>query len=257
MFQAHLFRDTVALVTGGGSGIGAAIAEQLLKSGARVFIASRKEERLKAAVERLNVSGPCEYFVCDIRRTESIHAMAEGIKERAGRLDILVNNAGGQFPVAAEDLSEKGWNAVIDNNLNGTWHMSQIMAKAFLIPQRHGNILNVIANIFRGFPGMVHTGAARAGVDNFTKTLAVEWSKYGIRVNSVAPGIIQSSGLENYPSQLLQGIAEKIPLRRLGTVDEVAWLTLFLLSPMAGYITGETVYVDGGQHLWGDVFPLT
>ena len=111
---------------------------------------------------------------------------------------------------------------MINNNLNGTWHMSQIMAKAFLIPQQEGNILNIIANIFRGFPGMVHTGAARAGVDNFTKTLAVEWSRYNIRVNAVAPGIIQSSGLENYPSELLQGTAEKIPLRRLGTVDEVA-----------------------------------
>jgi citronellol/citronellal dehydrogenase len=256
MFKAHLFKDKVALVTGGGSGIGYTIAEQLLKLGARVFIASRKEERLKAAVEDLRASGPCEYFVCDIRVTSSIHAMAKAIKEKAGRLDILVNNAGGQFPVAAENLSENGWNAVIDNNLNGTWHMSQIMAKAFLIPQQEGNILNVIANIFRGFPGMVHTGAARAGVDNFTKTLAVEWSRYNIRVNAVAPGIIQSSGLENYPPELLQGTAEKIPLRRLGTVDEVAWLTLFLLSPMAGFITGETVYVDGGQHLWGDVFTL-
>jgi len=254
MFQTHLFKDKVALVTGGGSGIGYAIAAQLLRLGARVFIASRTEERLKAAVETLHALGPCEYFVCDIRLTASIHAMAKEIKEKAGRLDILVNNAGGQFPIAAENLSENGWNAVINNNLNGTWYMSQIMAKAFFIPQQEGNILNIIANIFRGFPGVVHTGAARAGVDNFTKTLAVEWSKYNIRVNAVAPGFIQSSGLENYPPQLLQGVADKIPLRRLGTVDEVAWLTLFLVSPMAAFITGETVYVDGGQRLWGDVF---
>ncbi len=128
------------------------------------------------------------------------------------------------------------------------------MSKAFFIPQKQGSILNIIANVFRGFPGMVHTGAARAGVDNFTKTLAVEWSKYHIRVNAVAPGIIASSGLGQYPPELMQGIAEKIPLRRLGTVDEVAYLTLFLLSPMAAFITGETVYLDGGQRLWGDVF---
>jgi citronellol/citronellal dehydrogenase len=254
MFQSDLFKDKVVLVTGGGSGIGYAIAEQLLKLGARVFIASRKEERLSAAVEKLRAFGSCEYFVCDIRNTESIHLMAKGIHEKAGRLDMLVNNAGGQFPIAAEQLTENGWNTVINNNLNGTWHMTQIMAKAFFIPQKEGTIINIIANIFRGFPGMVHTGAARAGVDNFTKTLAVEWSKYNIRINAVAPGIIQSSGLENYPPQLMKGMSDKIPLRRLGTVDEVAWLTLFLMSPMAAFITGETVYIDGGQHLWGDVF---
>jgi citronellol/citronellal dehydrogenase len=254
MFQADLFKGKVALVTGGGSGIGYAIAEQLLKLGARVFIASRKEERLLAAVEALKSHGDCGYFVCDIRNTESIHTMAAGIKQRAGRLDILVNNAGGQFPIAAEHLTENGWNTVINNNLNGTWHMTQIMAKAFFIPQKQGTILNMIANVFRGFPGMVHTGAARAGVDNFTKTLAVEWSQYNIRVNAVAPGIIQSSGLAQYPPELMQGMANKIPLKRLGTVEEVAWLTLFLLSPMAGFITGETVYIDGGQRLWGDVF---
>jgi citronellol/citronellal dehydrogenase len=254
MFQQDLFKGKVALVTGGGSGIGYAIAEHLLKLGARVFIASRKEERLQAAVEKLREWGPCDYFVCDIRQTDSIHAMAAGIKAQAGQLDYLVNNAGGQFPIAAENLSENGWNTVINNNLNGTWHMTQIMSKAFFIPQKQGSILNIIANVFRGFPGMVHTGAARAGVDNFTKTLAVEWSKYHIRVNAVAPGIIASSGLGQYPPELMQGIAEKIPLRRLGTVDEVAYLTLFLLSPMAAFITGETVYLDGGQRLWGDVF---
>lgn len=256
MFQSDLFKDKVALVTGGGSGIGYTIAEMLLQYGARVYIASRKEERLQEAIKMLNAGDCCDYFVCDIRNTENIERMAESIKEKNDRLDILINNAGGQFPALAEDISDKGWNAVINNNLNGTWYVTQRMAKAFFIPQQQGVIVNMIANIYRGFPGMAHTGAARAGIDNLTKTLAVEWSKYAIRVNAIAPGIIKSSGLANYPEQMLQGLADTLPAKRLGSTEEVAWLTLFLASPMADYITGETIYIDGGQRLWGNQFQL-
>jgi citronellol/citronellal dehydrogenase len=256
MFKQDLFQDRIALVTGGGSGIGYTIAEQLLRHGAKVFIASRKEERLQAAQRQLAQWGECRYLVCNIKETSQIVEMAESIKALAGRLDILINNAGGQFPSLAEDISEKGWRAVIDNNLNGTWFVTQTMAKAFFIPQKSGVIVNMIVNIMRGFPGMSHTGAARAGIDNFTKSLAVEWSKYNIRVNAVAPGIIQSSGLEYYPTELVEGIARTIPMKRLGSTEEVAWLTLFLAGPAASYITGETVYVDGGQRLWGNVFQL-
>lgn len=256
MYKQDLFKDKVVLVTGGRSGIGYAISEQFLKLGARVFIASRKEEKIIPAAEALNKIGPCDYFVCDIRETDQIRAMVAGIQEKAGRLDILINNAGGQFPSPAEKISENGWNTVINNNLNGTWHVTQNMAKTFFIPQKEGIIVNIIANIFRGFPGMVHTGAARAGVDNITKTLAVEWSKYNIRINAVAPGIIQSTGLKNYPPALLEGLAKNIPMQRLGTVEEVGWLTLFLSSPMAAFMTGETIYLDGGHRLWGDVFKL-
>lgn len=256
MFQSELFKDKIALVSGGATGIGYAIAEQLLKLGAHVYIASRKEEKLVAAHTRLSALGACSYAVCDIRQTEQIQALAAKIKAETGRLDILINNAGGQFPALAEDMAEKGWNAVINNNLNGTWYMTQIMAQTFFIPQQSGTIINIIVNIYRGVPGMSHTGAARAGVDNLTKSLAVEWSKYNIRLNAVAPGIIRSSGLDHYPPELVEGIEATIPMKRLGTVEEVAWLTLFLASPMAAYITGETVYVDGGQKLWGNVFQV-
>ncbi len=256
MFKPDLFKNKIALVTGGATGIGYAIAQQLLLLGAKVYIASRKEEKLVKAAARLNEIGPCEYAVCDIRNTEDIQKLADMIKAKDQRLDLLFNNAGGQFPALAEDITEKGWNAVINNNLNGTWYVTQTMAKTFFIPQQSGAIVNIIVNIYRGFPGMAHTGAARAGVDNLTKSLAVEWSKYHIRVNAVAPGIIQSSGLENYPPELVDGIARTIPMKRLGAVDEVAWLSLFLASPMAGYITGETVYVDGGQRLWGNMFEV-
>ena len=256
MFQKDIFKNQVALVTGGGTGIGYAISQQLLEHGAKVYIASRKEEKLQKAVEKLKAFGECDYVVCDIRDLDTVQAMADRIKEQSGQLDILVNNAGGQFPSLAEDISTKGWHAVINNNLNGTWFMTQTMAKSFFIPQKSGIILNVIADIYRGFAGMAHTGAARAGVDNLTKSIAVEWTKHQIRINAVAPGIIQSTGLENYPPELVEGIAKKTPMKRLGTIEEVAYLVTFLVSPMASYITGETVYVDGGQRLWGDIFEV-
>lgn len=256
MFQKDLFQGKVALVTGGGSGIGFSIAQRLLELGATLIISSRKEDKLKTAVEQLSTFGNCRYLICDIREITQVESMAESIKQTEGRLDILVNNAGGQFPSPAEDIAVKGWNAVINNNLNGTWYVTQTMAKQFFIPAKNGSIVNIIANMFRGFPGMTHTGAARAGVDNLTKSLAVEWSRYGVQINAVAPGIIKSTGLENYPPDFLKGIEDSIPAKRLGTTDEVAWLTLFLCSPMAQYITGETVYIDGGQRLWGDLWKM-
>lgn len=256
MFSKDIFKDKVVLVTGGGSGIGYTISRQFLELGARVCIAARKEDKLRKATEQLQAYGECTYRVCDIRQPEQIQSLAEHIKQWAGRLDILINNAGGQFPSLAEDISEKGWNAVINNNLNGTWYMTQTMAKTFFIPQKDGVIINIIVNIYRGFPGMAHTGAARAGIDNLTKSLAVEWSPHNIRINAIAPGIIHSTGLQQYPEEMVKGIADTIPMKRLGTTEETGWPVLFLASPMAAYITGETLYVDGGQKLWGNIFEL-
>lgn len=255
MYKEDLFQDKVALVTGGRSGIGYAIAEQFLQLGAKVFICSRKEESLKEAAENLQKIGSCAYKTCDIREIEQIKALAQAIKEEYGRLDILVNNAGGQFPSPAEKISPKGWMAVINNNLNGTFFVSHEMANTFFIPQKSGVILNIIANIYRGFPGMVHTGAARAGVDNMTKTLAVEWSEHNIRVNSIAPGTIESSGLETYAAPIREAILETkndVPLKRFGTNEDVANAACFYTSALSDYITGTTLYVDGAQHLQSD-----
>lgn len=252
MYDKELFKDKIVLVTGGRSGIGYAIAQQMLGLGAKVTIASRKEEPLQKAAEELAAFGPCDYKACDIRQTEQIIALAEQIKERHGRLDILVNNAGGQFPALAEMINDKGWNAVINNNLNGTFFMSREMATHFFIPQEEGIIVNITANAHRGFPGMIHTGAARAGVENMCKTLANEWSRFNIRVNCVAPGIIESSGLDQYPPQvqsMFEAAKKAIPLHRFGTVEEVANAVSFLASPLSSYITGSTIYVDGAQHL--------
>ncbi|QQS30161.1 MAG: SDR family oxidoreductase [Sphingobacteriales bacterium] len=256
MFAPHIFDDKIVVVTGGGSGIGMAIAGQFLKYGAKVYIASRKEERLQESLKTLQPLGNCDAFALDIRNPEQAEQFANYIKEKDGRLDILINNAGGQFPSAAEMISTNGWNAVINTNLNGTFYLTRQMFLSFFMNQQHGTVVNIIANIYRGFPGMAHTGAARAGVDNLTKTLAVEWSPYNVRINAIAPGIIKSSGLDQYPPDMLKGITDKIPLKRLGETSEVAYLTLFLSSPMAGFITGETVYIDGGQRLWGDMWEM-
>ncbi len=256
MFQKDLFKDKVVLVTGGGSGIGYTIAKHYLQLGAVVYIASRNAEKIEKAIAELKEFGDVRSAIADIREPEQIQALADKIKADSGRLDILVNNAGGQFPSAAENISFNGFRAVVNNNLIGTFYVTQIMAKTFFIPQKEGNIVNIIANIFRGFPGMAHTGAARAGVDNLTKTLAIEWVRYNIRVNAVAPGIILSSGLDTYPPAILKGITDGIPNKRMGTMDEVAYPVLFLSSPMASYVSGETMYVDAGNHLWGDQWKM-
>ena len=256
MYANGLFKNKRVLVTGGGSGIGKAISAGFLSLGAQVFIASRKTERVEKAAAELSRLGNCEPITLDIRKAEEVEQAAELIAKKAGGLDILINNAGGQFPSAAEMISVNGWNAVVNTNLNGTFYVTRQMATSFFIPQKQGTIVNIIANIYRGFPGMSHTGAARAGVDNLTKTLAVEWATHNIRINAVAPGIIKSSGLENYPPDFLKGISSKIPAKRLGSTKEVANLTLFLASAGAGFITGETVYIDGGQRLWGDMWEI-
>jgi len=256
MFQPILFKGKTVLVTGGGSGIGYAIAKHFLECGAEVFICSRKAERIEKAVQDLSHLGKVHGHPLDIREPEQIAQMADFIAEKAGKLDILVNNAGGQFISPAADISPKGWKAVVNTNLNGTWFVTQTMAQRFFFPQNHGVVLNIVVNNYRGLPGMAHTGAARAGVMNLTKSLAVEWASRGIRLNCIAPGIIQSSGLENYPPEIVADVARTIPLKRLGTVEEVAALTLFLASPAAAYMTGDTIYMDGGARLWGDIWEL-
>ncbi len=260
MFQANLFQKQKVLITGGGSGIGYSIAEQFLKYGAEVWIAARNEERLQKAAHELNQLGECHYSLVDIREEATIEALMEEIFQKWGRLDVLVNNAGGQFRAPAEKISNKGWTAVIHNNLDGTWYMTKAVSDRFFIPQQRGNIINIVAQMFRGFPGMVHTGAARAGVDNMTKTLAVEWSKFQIRVNAIAPGAIMTSGFDTYPAEfqeyILKEVPKHIPMNQLGKAEDIAYCTLFLASPMAHYITGETIYIDGGQKLWGDSWEL-
>jgi citronellol/citronellal dehydrogenase len=257
IFAPGLFEGQVALVTGGGTGIGLCTARELGALGARLAIGSRKPQNVAAGVAELQSHGiEVHGEVLDVREPEGCRAFVEGVLARFGRIDVLVNNAGGQFPSPAHLITPKGWDAVIRNNLSGLFYMTHTVASQAMIPARRGRIVNVIADVARGFPGMVHTGAARAGVDNMTKTLAVEWASYGIRVNACAPGVIRSSGTAQYGDFALELSRKATPLKRLGTVEEVSRVIVFLASDQNDYITGATYYIDGGGSLWGDVWPI-
>ena len=254
VFAPGTLSGQVALITGGGSGIGLATAREMVRIGARVAICGRTQAKLDAA--KAELGDACFAAQCDIREPAQVEELVKQVLAAFGRIDIVVNNAGGQFPSPAQHISPNGFLAVIKNNLVGTFHVCREVANQWFIPQKRGRIVNVIANIYRGFPGMVHTGAARAGVENMTMTLAVEWAQFNILVNAIAPGIIISSGTAQYPPQLLErGIAET-PLKRAGTVEEVAASIVFLASPAAQFITGATLRMDGGQSLWGHTWEI-
>ena len=255
IFKPGLFEGDVALVTGGGTGIGKLVAEELGRLGAKVAICGRRAEPLQEAAAELEALGiEVHQGTCDIREPESVEAMVKGIVARFGKIDILVNNAGGQYPSPAQMLKPKGFGAVVRNNLLGTWNMTYTVANECFIPQKRGRIVSIIAQIARGFPGMAHTGAARAGVENVTKTIAVEWAMHGIRANAVAPGVIKTTGTRQYPPSLLENAIKACPLKRLGTGEEVTHLITYLCSGYADFITGQTFYIDGGASLWGDAW---
>jgi NAD(P)-dependent dehydrogenase (short-subunit alcohol dehydrogenase family) len=257
LFAPGLFAGQVVVVTGGGTGIGRCVAEEAGKLGAQVAICGRRQEKLSEAQRALEAQGiDVLAHSCDTRKEDMVGAFVDAVMTRFGRIDVLVNNAGGQFPTMAEHLSPKGFEAVVRNNLLGTWNMTHAVATRAFLKQKSGRIVNVIAQIARGFPGMVHTGAARAGVENMTKSLAVEWAQHGIKVNAVAPGVIKTSGTEQYPPALLEMGRKATPLKRLGRDDEVSHLIVYLASRAADFITGQSFYIDGGQSLWGDIFTI-
>jgi len=259
IFRSDLLDGQVALVTGGGTGIGAAIALELGRLGAHVIIASRKASHIEpAAAGMAQVLGrPVTGLTCDIRDRDAVDALYQQILEQHGRLDILVNNGGGQFFGPAETISGRGWDAVVGTNLTGTWNMIQGAHKACM-GTHGGRILNITMLTRRTFPGMAHSVSARAGVEALTRTLAVEWAGTGIRINCVAPGLVLSSGVATYPNgeQLFQQMQKHIPLKQAGSMDDIAWMVAFLAGPAGGYITGQVFTVDGGKELWGDWWPI-
>ena len=257
MFGPDLLQGKAAFVTGGGTGIGLAAAKMFYELGANVIIVGRREEVLQQAAYHLDPTGARVLdVVCDIRDPGMVESAVAVAREQFGSIRILVNNAGGQFPAPAEAITPNGFEAVVRNNLLGTWNVTREVAIRSMIPHGGGVVVNVIANVARGFPGMVHTGAARAGVENMTRTLAIEWIGHGIRVNAVAPGIIRTEGVSNYPEDLRMRAVRNTPSKRFGTVEEVARSIVYLASDVSSFVNGVTLYVDGGASLWGETWPI-
>ena len=252
-----LLRGQTVLVSGGGSGIGKAIAVWSARLGANVIICGRKAERLEFAAGLLRrIGADVLTYTLSIRDADAVTGLFAAAWERFGRLDILVNNAGGQFAQAAIEFSVKGWNAVIDTNLNGTWYMMQAAARKWREAGTSGSIVNIVAVVGRGMPGIAHTSAARAGVVNLTKTLAIEWAPLGIRVNCIAPGIIASEGMGVYSEEARQGFPDSNLMGRFGDVADVANAVCFVGGPPGRFMTGEVVTIDGGAQIWGDQWAI-
>ena len=255
-FAPDLFKGSVVVVSGAGGGLGRAIAALYARLGATLAICGRNPEKLEAAAEFLrSFGGEVLASEMTIRDPDQVNTFIDDIYARFGRLDVLVNNAGGQFPQAALDYTPKGWNAVIDTNLNGTWWMMQAAARKWVAEKRPGVMVNIVADIWRGMPGIAHTCAARAGVIYLSKSVAVEWAPHEIRVNCVAPGCCESTGFANYPPEGAATFKESNPMRRAGDEWDVAEATVYMSASTGKFVTGEVLTVDGGQQLWGDPWP--
>jgi citronellol/citronellal dehydrogenase len=249
-FAPGLMAGRVALVTGGGSGIGRCTAHELASLGARVALLGRKADKLLAVqAEIVQDGGLASSHVCDIRQEDAVRQVVAEVLAAHGRIDALVNNAGGQYITPLAQTSARGWQAVIDTNLTGGFLVAR---ECYLQAMQHqgGAIVNIVADMWGSMPGMGHSGAARAGMVSFTETAALEWAASGVRVNAVAPGYIASSGMDHYPPELgprLRAMAATVPLGRFGNEAETSAGIVFLLSPAASFISGTVLRIDGAR----------
>lgn len=259
VFHPNLFKGQTFIVTGGGSGIGRCTAHELASLGARVALVGRKVEKVEAVkAEILEDGGIASAHVCDIREEESVKTTVKAIIEEHGGLNGVVNNAGGQFPSPLAGINQKGWETVVRTNLTGGFLMAR-EAYTQALSKTGGAIVNIVADMWGGMPGMGHSGAARAGMVNFTQTAAVEWGTSGVRVNAVAPGWIASSGMDNYPEhmkQWIRSLGDNVPIKRMGTESEISAAICFLLSPGASFISGDCLRIDGAASQGGRVWPF-
>jgi NAD(P)-dependent dehydrogenase (short-subunit alcohol dehydrogenase family) len=263
--RPDLFAGRTALVTGGGSGIGRVIARRFGALGAQVVVAGRHPETLAAAQQEIEAAGGvCLAQPTDIRQVDQVEALVAAALGRFGRIDFVVNNAGGQFPARPSEISDRGWRAVVDLNLNGTWNVLNRVGP-HLVGQRFGAVVNIVhVYVFgRGAATFAHSGAARAGVVNLTRSLAAYWARHNVTVNALAPGSIDTTALREKEYAALMADYEAlqkkdIPAHRLGTPEEVAEICAFLCSPAARYINGSVLVADGGQYLgnWSDPWDM-
>lgn len=251
IYRAGLFAGQTVIVTGGGSGIGRCTAHELASLGSAVALVGRKIEKLQAVQAEIKAAAPgskVSIHSCDIRDEPGVKQMISDVLAAHGRIDGLVNNAGGQYPQPVRDITLKGWDAVVRNNLHGGFLVSREAYTQWM--EAHGGaIVNIIADMWMGMPTMAHSGAARAGMLSFTETAACEWGHAGVRVNAVAPGFVASSGFDTYGPEMkakFRSLMKTSPLQRYGTEAEVSSAIVYLLSEGAAYITGSFIRVDGG-----------
>ncbi|MFT3855962.1 MAG: SDR family oxidoreductase [Aquabacterium sp.] len=260
IFRPGLFEGQVHVVTGGGSGIGRCVAHELASLGATVVITGRNADKLARVTAEIEADGgKVDSHAFDIRDEEQVKAAIATIVTRHGRIHGLVNNAGGQFPSPMAAISKRGFEAVVSNNLTGGFLMAREVFNQSMSRHGGGAIVNMAADMWNGMPGMAHSGAARAGMVNLTKTAAFEWAWAHVRVNAVAPGWIASSGMDNYGpamAPMIRSLKDNLPMKRMGLEAEVSSVICFLMSPCASFVTGITVAIDGGAPLHSAVMPV-
>lgn len=257
VFRDGLLAGQVCVVSGAGSGLGRETALELARLGAVVVGCGRREEPLRETAElAAGLAGRFEFEPLDIREEEPVGRFVDGVVERHERVDVLVNNAGGQFLSPAEAISPKGFRTVIDLNVNGTWLMTHAVATKAMIPAGGGKVLSVTLSPHNGMPGMVHSGAARAAVENMMRTLAVEWARFGIRTCALAAGQFATETLlTKYPRVVVDNIERSVPLGRTGRPEEMAWLVAYLASPAGDFFSGTTLTIDGARDNWVGPWP--
>ncbi|MBR0713701.1 SDR family oxidoreductase [Bradyrhizobium liaoningense] len=256
VYAADALKDQVTIVSGGAGGIGRAIALLFARLGAHVVLVGRDQAKLDALAARLGDTASAH--VADIRNPDAVKALFDAVWGEHGRVDCLVNSAGGQFPQPAIDFSVKGWNAVIDTNLNGTWYMMQAAAQRWRDAKRPGAIVNIVVVTTHGLYGIAHSIAARSGVIGLSRAVAVEWAPLDIRVNCVAPGAIETEGWNVYTSAARAAYPRSNPMMRVGSAFDIAEACVYLAAPSGKFITGETLTVDGGGggQLWGETWTI-